>query len=145
MVDALQSAWAVLRPGGVVIDVRPAVSYRARVAVRHGARRLDIGPARREPDPDIMAAQNAVRRVVRAGWFDVIARERVPWRSRYEDLATLDRMLALNENWGVPAATRRRLLRALGAGDVIELSRVLSLAILRRRSGPRAGHPTAIR
>jgi len=144
MVDALRNAWAVLRPRGVVIDVRPAASYRARVAVRHGARRLDVGPARRDPDPDIVAAGRAMRRTVRDGWFTVIARERVAWRSRYEDLATLDRMLALNENWGVPAATRRRLERALTAGDSIELSRVFSLAILRKRSGARLRHPTAI-
>lgn len=145
MVDALRSAWAVLRPRGVVVDVRPAVSYRARVAVRHGARRIDVGPARRDPDLDIVAAARAVRRAVRDGWFAVIARERVPWRSRYEDLPTLDRMLALNANWGVPAATRRRLARVLTAGDVIELSRVFSLAILRKRSATRLGHPTAIR
>ena len=54
-------------------------------------------------------------------------------------------MLALNENWGLPAATRRRLARVLTSGDVIELSRVFSLAILRKRSSVRVGHPTDIR
>jgi hypothetical protein len=145
MVDALRSAWTVLRPRGLVIDVRPAAAYRARVAVRHGARRIDVGPARRDPDPDIVAAQRAVQRTVRQGWFDVIARERVPWRSRYEDLAALDRMLAANENWGLPPATRRRLARVLTTGDVIEVSRVFSLAILRKRSGALSGQPTPIR
>jgi len=130
----------VLRPRGVVVDARPAAFYRARIQVLRGARRLDVGPARRDPDPDIVAADRATRRVVAAGWFDLVHRGRTRWRARYEDLATLDRMLALNANWRVPAATRRRLGKVFSAGDVIEVSRVFSLAILRRR----AGRPAAI-
>lgn len=145
MVDALRSSWTVLRPRGVVIDVRPAAVYRPRLAVQRGPRRLDLGPLQRDPDADVVAAQQATRRTVRDGWFDVVRRTRWQWRARYEDPAALDRMLAENENWHVPAATRRQLANVHTAGDVIEVSRVLSLAILRKRSVVRAGQSTAIR
>jgi hypothetical protein len=135
MVDALRSAWTVLRPRGLVVDVRPAAFYRGRIRVLRGTRRLDVGPVHRDPDADLVAAERATRRVVADGWFDLVKRARVPWRARYDDLAQLDLMLAANENWHVPASTRRRLANVLTAGDVIEVSRVLALAILRRRAG----------
>ena len=140
MVDALRSAWSVLRPRGVVIEARPAAFYRARIRVLRGARRLDVGPVRRDPDTDIVAADRATRQVVTAGWFDLVHRGGTRWHARYDDIAGLDRMLAANENWRVPPSTRRRLTKVFNAGDVIEVSRVFSLAILRRR----ARQPAAI-
>jgi len=50
-------------------------------------------------------------------------------------------MLAANENWHFPAVTRRRLVDHIRPDDLIDVSRVFSLAILRRR----AGEPRPIR
>ena len=141
MVDALRSAWTVLRPRGVVIDARPAAFYRARIELIRGERRIDVGPVKRDPDTDIVAAERATRRVISAGWFELVHRGRTRWHARYDDLAGLDRMLAANENWHLPAVTRRRLVDHIRPDDRIDVSRVFSLAILRRR----AGEPRPIR
>lgn len=142
MVDALQSAANVLRRRGLVVEIRPAVMYRSELVVRRGTRRVGVIPIRRSVDEDVVAAQQAVRRAVGRGLFDVVRRTRQQWCSRYASPAELDRMLAINPNWHLPAAARRRLGNVWKAGDTIELRRVLSLAILRkcavRRPGGRA-------
>jgi len=100
---------------------------------------------RRDPDEGIVAAQDATRRAVREGWFELVHRTRRQWRSRYANLADLERMLAANENWRLPAALRRRLTSAWAEGDTIELTRVFSLTNLRRRSVQPTDQETAIR
>lgn len=131
MVNALRDAAAVLKPGGVIIDIRPAAAYHPEVFIRRGRRRIEVGPIRRDPDADIAAAYHAVRRASRAGLVQVVARRRHRWRARYAQPRDLAAMIGANANWHLPAATRRRIARAWMPGDVLELSRVVALAILR--------------
>ena len=135
----------MLTPRGVAIDVRPATVYRPLLAIRRGSRRIDLGVMRRDADEGLVAAQDATRRAIREGWFELVHRTRRQWRSRYANLADLERMVAANENWRLPAALRRRLTSAWVGGDTIELTRVFSLTILRRRSVQPPGRETAIR
>jgi hypothetical protein len=142
MVDALLSARRVLRPRGLVVDVRPAVAYRPGLAmVRKNGDRLAIGAFRRTPDPDVVAAQRAVRQAIRDGWLEVVSRTRGRWRAGYRDLAELRWVLAANQNWSLDPETRRRLSKAWrghGQADAIEVSRVFSLTVLRKRGARRA-------
>jgi hypothetical protein len=136
MVDALRSAWRVLRPKGLVVDVRPPVAYRPGLAILRDGDRLAIGTFLRTPDPDVVAAQRAVGEAVREGWFEIVSRTRGRWRAGYGDLAELRDVLAANQNWDLDPDTRRRLARAWrghGRADAIEVSRVFSLTILRKR------------
>jgi hypothetical protein len=64
MVHALREAWRVLRPGGLLIDLRPAIKHRRLSLVRAG-RSQPIG-AMREPFDDPRAANSAVGRFRRA-------------------------------------------------------------------------------
>ena len=141
MVDALLRARRVLRPRGLVVDVRPALAYRPGLAiVRQKGDRLAIGSFRRTPDPDVVAAQRAVREAVREGWLEVVSRTRGRWRAGYRDLAELRWVLAANQNWDLDPETRRRLSKAWrghGRADAIEVSRAFSLTILRKRAAPR--------
>ena len=142
MVDALLSARRVLKPRGLVVDVRPAVAYRPGLAiVRQKQGRLAIGSFRRTPDPDVVAAQRAVRKAVREGWLEVVSRTRGRWRAGYRNLGELRWVLAANQNWDLDPETRHRLSRAWRGHkqmDAIEISRVFSLMVLRKSGAPRS-------
>jgi hypothetical protein len=133
MVDALASAWNVLRPGGSVVALSPVNGYRPTIAIRRARRRVRVGPIVRERDEDVAAAASAVRSVVRAGRFALAHRERPRWVASYDDLAHVERTIESSENWRLPAATRRRIAREWREGDTIVIARRLSLDVLRRR------------
>ena len=61
MVHALREAWRVLKPGGVLIDLRPAIQHR-RVRVVRAGQTLPVGVMREKFDDD-HAANRAVARV----------------------------------------------------------------------------------
>jgi hypothetical protein len=132
MVDALRSAGRVLRPRGRIVDLRPANGYEPTIVIRRGRRRVEVGPIVRDPDPDVAAAARAVRQVVRRGEFAVVHAARPRWRATYAGLREVERTLAESENWHLPAATRRRIVREWRPGDVLEIARMLSLTVLRR-------------
>ena len=67
MVHALREAHRVLKPAGLLIDLRPAAEHR-RVGVLHG-RRFELVGQMRERFDDDRAADRAVARVVRDGLF----------------------------------------------------------------------------
>ena len=126
----------MLRPGGLVVDIQPAAAYEPRLAVAWNGARREIGAFRRTPDADVVAAHRARRDAVAAGWFDVVTQTRRVWRARYRGLAEVRWLLRQNANWTLDESVQRRLstaLRHAPAGGWIEVTRVFSLAILRRR------------
>ena len=86
MVDALSAVSRALRPGGIVIDVRPDVAREARI--------LAGGPVRtrmlRGVDADHERADAAVDRVVQRGLFTRVSRGVLWYESRFRDLESLD-------------------------------------------------------
>ena len=145
MVDALRDAAAVLRPGGAVVELRPAVSYGPTLWLRRGARRVRVGRMTRRADPDIRSAEEATRTVLRDRSFALVVRMRRTWPSCYPDVAALDRMVKANPGWSFPRALRHRLAALWREGDTLELGRVLSLVILRPRAAGPDGRRTGIR
>ena len=67
MVHALHEAHRVLKPGGALVDLRPAPQHR-RLGLGEGERWRLIGVMREKFDDD-RAADHAVKRVVREGLF----------------------------------------------------------------------------
>lgn len=67
MVHALREAQRVLRPGGIVADLRPAAKHR-RVGLGKGRRWRQVGVMREAFDKD-RAADRAVAVLLRAGLF----------------------------------------------------------------------------
>ncbi len=74
MVHALQEAHRVLKPGGILIDLRPAAEHR-RLGLGEGRRWQLVGQLHEILDEDY-AANAAVRRVVREGYFRQEVRRR---------------------------------------------------------------------
>ena len=67
MVHALTEAHRVLKPNGILLDVRPAAQHR-RAGLGEGKGWRFVG-AMREPLDDDFAADRAIRQVMRAGLF----------------------------------------------------------------------------
>ena len=67
MVHALQEAHRVLRPGGILLDIRPAAAHR-RVGLGEGRAWRRVG-IMREPLEEDRRADRAVRQLVRRGLF----------------------------------------------------------------------------
>lgn len=67
MVHALTEAHRVLKPNGLLLDLRPAASHR-RAGVGEGKRWTQVGVMRENFDDDI-ASDRAVKQVIREGWF----------------------------------------------------------------------------
>jgi len=67
MVRALREVHRVLRPNGVLLDLRPAAQHR-RAGLGEGQRWHPIGAMREKFDDD-HAADRAVRQVIREGLF----------------------------------------------------------------------------
>lgn len=76
MVHALEEAWRVLRPDGLLIDLRPAMVHRdVGVTGAQGFRKLGV---MRERFGDDIVANRAVSSVLRRGMFRRSRRDRVP-------------------------------------------------------------------
>jgi hypothetical protein len=68
MVHALREAHRVLKPNGLLLDLRPAASHR-RAGLGEGRRWKQVGVMRESFDDDI-ASDRAVSQVVRDGFFN---------------------------------------------------------------------------
>ncbi len=135
MVHALSEARRVLRRGGILVDLRPAAKHR-RVGLGEGRRWRLVGVMRETFDEDL-AADRAVARAIRDGWFRPLARagfvlDRV--MDTMDDFGTWlgefgQAQRAISHRWLV-----RRLERA-GAGDParIVVRGPMALRVLRAR------------
>jgi hypothetical protein len=85
MVNALREAHRVLKPGGLLIDLRPAAVHR-RVGITQGGRHR-LSWVMRENFDDDHAADRAVTEVVNQGWFKAEGRARF---ACYRVMDTLD-------------------------------------------------------
>lgn len=75
MVHALREAHRVLKPNGILIDLRPALVHR-RVGIERAGRYRQLGTLR-EPLDDDRAANRSVAYVLRAGLF------RAEWHTQF--------------------------------------------------------------
>ena len=135
MVDALEAAWGVLRPRGLVVDLQPHASYQPSVAVRDARRRLSLGAIVRDPDEDVLAAHAARDRLVERGRFRLIASGARWYRAGFWSFASFEEEVRDNSNWHLPRGFRSRLLRAWRERDDearIEVAKRFSYVILRK-------------
>ena len=143
MVDALHEAHRVLRPGGVVADIRPELDPGdprrrcIRAEVRWDGQSAPAGIMRESMEyiPEYVGADRAVARVLRDGLFWLERSESFWLRTHFRDLATVERYLA-GEWTGttLPAQTRRSLqtlLRRHPRGKIVA-SDLFRLNILRK-------------
>lgn len=82
MVHALREAHRVLKPNGILIDLRPALVHR-RVGIERAGRYRQLGTLR-EPLDDDRAANRAVANVLRAGLF------KAEWRTQFDCRRVMD-------------------------------------------------------
>ncbi|HUG04910.1 MAG TPA: hypothetical protein VMQ78_00040 [Candidatus Limnocylindria bacterium] len=137
MVDALRSAWRVLRRGGYVVDMLPAADYAPRLAVASDRRRTELGEISRTPDEGVVAAHRARRWASDEGNFSHVISTHGTHRARYGGLADLRWVLRQNENWRIDPPLRRRLSAVWARrpeGAQIEIRQAFSLAFLRKRA-----------
>ena len=137
MVHALHEAHRVLKPNGVLIDLRPAAVHR-QVGVGHSSQYRLLGVMREGFDDDY-AATRAVATVVRQGLFKADGRERFECNRTMDSLAEfrvwLDEFVSLGKlpshSWLV-----RRVAQALHVGHAkmkIVVRGPLDLRVLRKR------------
>lgn len=82
MVHALREAHRVLKPNGILIDLRPALVHR-RVGIERAGRYRQLGTLR-EPLDDDRAANRSVSYVLRAGLF------KAEWRTQFDCRRVMD-------------------------------------------------------
>jgi hypothetical protein len=146
MVDALREAHRVLRPAGVVADIRPERDPGNRrrryiqVECRWKGRRAPVGEMYEAATsfPEYAGADRAVAKVIRARLF-WLERTEIFWlRTHFRDLSALDRFLA--QEWTettVPIRTRRAVVSQLRAhpGSRIVAADAIRLNVLRKSVG----------
>lgn len=119
MVHALRVARGLLRPCGVLVDLRNDrfASIRARhdqVYCLTGDRILYAGPLTiKKPLADFRAADRAIREVVRGRLFRLEAVDEFEIRSYYDSLVHIEKYAARNPYVTVQDPTRRRLAALL--------------------------------
>lgn len=137
MVHALSEAQRVLKPNGLLLDLRPGAEHR-RVGVGRGARYQGVGRMREKFDED-HAADRAVAQVVQAGLFKVEGRTRFECNRVLDNLddfrVWLEEFVTLGQ---LPSHARlaQQVERAIGARagrPKIVVSGPLVLRVLRKR------------
>ena len=136
MVDALRETLRVLKPEGLLLDLRPQASNIPLDVIRDGNAkpvfRLDGSPGL----PDDVASDNAVQRLVDEGAFTPVEESSFLFRNYWD---TVDEMCVdATETWSryvVPETddldTTRRELDAAGPGACIGTTKRIWLSIYR--------------
>ena len=139
MVHALREAHRILRPGGILIDLRPAAKHR-RIGLGEGPAWRLVG-VMREPLEEDRRADRAVAQVVRRGLFQVVGRGAVLLERVMDDMNDFHAWLnEFNQRRVVSghAWLIRRLERALDARRVRIVSRgPLEVRVLKRLGSAR--------
>lgn len=129
MVDALHEAHRAVRPGGVLIDLRPDSDHQPRVL--RGGRAVGGLYERREAVADSHFSDRAVARVVREGLLRPLRSGHFWYDLPSMDLPTLDAWLAESRRLGGYTRGTRALL-ARHPDRPIVVKRALKYGIFRR-------------
>ena len=135
MVHALSEARRVLRPGGILVDLRPAAKHR-RVGLGEGRRWRLVGVMRERFDED-HAADRAVARAIREGWFRPEARRGFLLERAMDTIADFRTWLG-EFRLARTAASHQWLVRRLERAGAGESARIvargpMNLQVLRAR------------
>jgi hypothetical protein len=139
MVHALQRAGRRLRPGGMLISIRPHRTWRPAIAITAPGSRLPVArlvnPAF---DRNLRAADSALERVVRDGGFGLAGARSARYRIYLRRLSQMRTYLELIEppRPRFPPGSRARLARmweTAPPGARIEVTEYLVITVLRRR------------
>lgn len=129
MVDALHAAHRAVRPGGVVIDLRPDSTHPPRVL--RGGRVIGGVYERREAIGDHRASDRAVAEVVRAGLLRPIRTGHFWYPLPPLDLPGLDAFVASSKRLGGYERGTRAAVAAAPDRPVV-VRRALAFGIYRR-------------
>jgi hypothetical protein len=139
MVHALQRAGRRLRPGGMLISIRPHRTWRPAIAITAPGSRLPVArlvnPAF---DRNLRSADSALERVVRDGWFGLVGARSARYRIYLRRLSQMRTYLELIQppRPRFPPGSRARLSRmweTAPPGASIEVTEYLVVTVLRRR------------
>ena len=134
MVDALSAVHKLLRPGGLLIDVRPDPKRRARIEhLRGGARRV-VGEVetKRSRAVDDRAAGAAIDTVLRQGEFTVSEHGHYWFRVSFDDRVSLEGYLRGSRRLSSMVWTDDAMRQAPAwATDRFALRRSLAYQVLR--------------
>ena len=112
MVHALEEATRVLKPGGLLVDLRPAVVHR-KVGILHGGRLQSIGHLQEDFSLD-RAADAAWKRFTRPETFRVVQRRSFPCNRYLDSLAAFREFLDEFIEEGQSRVAARKLLNRVG-------------------------------
>ena len=119
MVHALREAHRVLKPNGILIDLRPALVHRC-IGIERAGRYRQLGTLR-EPLDDDRAANRSISYVMRAGLFEAKWRTQFDCRRVMDSLsdfrAFIDEFLALGTDLPPHDRLIQRVQRAFEATD----------------------------
>jgi hypothetical protein len=139
MVHALQRAGRRLRPGGVLISLRPHRTWRPAIAIIAPGYRLPIARLVNPSfDRNLRSAESALDRVVRDGWFRLAGARPSRYRiylDRPSQMRTYLELISPPRPRFPPGGRARlhRLWETAPPRARIEISEYLVITVLRRR------------